>query len=296
MNAQSDPLARLEPVDVREVWPDETKDFTPWLADNLDELGKTLDIGLELERVEEKVGRFRADIICKDADDPAARRVLIENQLGPTDHTHFGQLLTYAAGLEAITIVWIAKKFQEEHRAAIDWLNEITGEGIFFFGLEIELWRIEDSSPAPKFNIVSKPNDWSKSIRVGDNAITPVKEMQRAYWSDFHDVLNKVGGPVSGSRKARPEPWMSYAVGKTDFYLEATFKTRIKQVQVKLRMPKEFLDLLTQEKPAIEEELGDGKEVDPEKRSDWPQQHKWLADRLNKMHEVFSPRVKDLDD
>ena len=309
------PLVRLEPVGLREVWPDEARNFTPWLADNLDVLEKTLDIGLELERVEEMVGQFKADIICKNTDDPAARRVLIENQLEPTDHNHLGQLITYAAGLEAVTIVWIAEKFREEHRAAIDWLNETTGEGIFFFGLEIELWRIGGSPPAPKFNIVSKPNDWSKSIRERDNVITPVKEMRVAYWSDFHEVLNKVGGPVSGFRKAQPEPWMTYAVGKANFYLEAAFKTRIKQVQVKLRMPSEFLDLLTQEKAAIEEELGDGfsplvskkfakgawiapphlENVDPEKKSDWPQQHKWLAERLNKMHEVYAPRIKDLD-
>ena len=176
----STPLVRLEPVDLRGVWSDEAKNFTPWLADNLDVLETTLEIGLELEGVEETVGRFKADIICKDTDDPAARRVLIENQLEQTDHNHLGQLLTYAAGLEAVTIIWIAKKFQEEHRAAIDWLNEITGKGIFFFGLEIELWRIEDSPPAPKFNIVSKPNDWSKSIRERDNAITPVKEMRNS--------------------------------------------------------------------------------------------------------------------
>src|SRR6185312_8829511 len=107
-------------------------------------------------------GPLRADILCKDVGTDAW--VLIENQLERTNHGHLGQLLTYAAGLDAVTIVWIAERFTEEHRAALDWLNERTDEKITFFGLEVELWQIGNSPVAPKFNIVSKPNDWAKSI------------------------------------------------------------------------------------------------------------------------------------
>ena len=135
----------------------------PWLArkENLDILGQTLVIDLELEAQERPVGPFRADILCKDIG--SDRWVLIENQLERTDHNHLGQLLTYASGLEAVTIVWIAAHFTEEHRSTLDWLNRITDGSFRFFGLEVELWRIGDSPPAPKFNIVSKPNDWSQS-------------------------------------------------------------------------------------------------------------------------------------
>lgn len=155
-------LGCLEAVDPREVWPKEDGDFTPWLAkdDNIRLLGEAIGVDLEVVGAEQNVGQFRADILCRDTD--TGRRVLIESQLERTDHTHLGQLMTYAAGLDAVTVVWVARRFTEEHRAALYWLNKITGDEIGFFGIEIELWRIGNSDPAPKFNIVSKPNDWTK--------------------------------------------------------------------------------------------------------------------------------------
>lgn len=140
--------------------------MTPWLAqaENLELLGETLGLELEFEAQERNVGAFRADILCKDTADDSW--VLIENQLEKTNHSHLGQLITYAAGLDAVTIVWLARKYTEEHRAALDWLNGNTDRGINFFGLEIEVWRIGDSPPAPKFNVISKPNDWSRQAAI----------------------------------------------------------------------------------------------------------------------------------
>src|SRR5437762_8950858 len=151
MNPKS--LGRLEKIPLREVWTNESSDFTPWLArgENLKLLAETVGIELECEAQEKEVGPFRADILCKNT--ATDSWVLIENQLERTDHCHLGQLLTYAAGLEAVTIVWVAERFTEEHRATLDWLNERTDEKINFFGLEVELWRIGDSAIPPKFNI-----------------------------------------------------------------------------------------------------------------------------------------------
>lgn len=164
-------INRMTRVDTRIVWKNEAQHFTPWLADNLDLLGEVLHLELELEDQEKNVGVFRADILARDASSDSW--VLIENQLERTDHTHLGQLITYASGLQAVTIVWIAAHFTEEHRAALDWLNEITEESVNFFGLEIELWSINDNI-APKFNIVCKPNSWKKkviTITKGDGII-----------------------------------------------------------------------------------------------------------------------------
>ena len=126
-------LGRLERVELRRIWSSESSDFTPWLAreDNLRLLGETVGIELELEAQEKTVGPFRADILCKDT--ATDSWVLIENQLERTDHSHLGQLLTYAAGISAVTVVWVAERFTEEHRAALDWLNERTAERINFF-------------------------------------------------------------------------------------------------------------------------------------------------------------------
>ena len=182
-------LGRLEPVDLRSVWGHEEHDFTPWLAgeENLALLGDTIGLDLELDEREKAVGPFRADIVCKDT--ASNSWVLVENQIERTDHNHLGQLLTYAAGLDAVTIVWIADRFTDEHRAALDWLNEITGEEINFFGLEVELWRIGESAIAPKFNVVSKPNEWIKTVTASRQTksadLTPTKQLQFEYWTRF---------------------------------------------------------------------------------------------------------------
>jgi len=162
MSAQE--LGRIETVQVREIWKDEARDFTPWLAQagNLALLGDAVGMDLELEGVEKAVGPFSADILCRNARDD--RWVLIENQLECTDHTHLGQIITYAAGLDAPTTIWASTGFREEHRAALDWLNQATDETTHFFGVEVSLVRIAGSVPAPIFDVVAKPNDWSKTV------------------------------------------------------------------------------------------------------------------------------------
>lgn len=149
-------LGELEDVDLRDVWPDESKDFTPWMASNLSLLNKTLGLALEFEAVEKSVGRFRADIVCLNTRDGS--RLVIENQLEAADQEHLGQILIYAAGLDEVTtIVWIAASFKDEYLDVLDWLNRITNERFQFFGLQIELWRIGNSEPAPRLSIVAKP-------------------------------------------------------------------------------------------------------------------------------------------
>lgn len=157
-------LGRIAKVDVKDVWSHEAQDFTPWLAANLDMLGEELELELELDDVEIPVGGFSLDILARDANNNHAV-VAIENQIARTDHTHLGQLLTYAAGTEARTVIWVATDFRDEHRAALDWLNQHTDEDTNFFGVEISAIRIGDSSPAPLFRLASAPNSWSKQVK-----------------------------------------------------------------------------------------------------------------------------------
>ena len=133
-------------------------------------------------------------------------------------------ITAYASGLEAATIIWIAARFNDEHRSTLDWLNKITEERFRFFGLEVELWRIGQSPATPKFNVISKPNDWSRSVAQGKRALDledlpAIKAMQLEYWTAFNDVLGEVRGRVPGNRKAQAQPWMSYAIGRTGFRL-----------------------------------------------------------------------------
>lgn len=157
-------LGMLEEIkDLRTVWPHEAHDFTPWLAKHIDVLGQTIGIDIYIEETESSVGDFNVDIFATDADN--GNKIIIENQLEETDHDHLGKLITYASGKSADLVVWIVRKAREEHRAAIEWLNNHTDEGIRFILCEVKLYRIGDSEPAPKFDIIEQPNNWAREMR-----------------------------------------------------------------------------------------------------------------------------------
>jgi hypothetical protein len=194
-------LGRLVSVPLRDVWEHEANDFTPWLAEveNLSLLAETLHLGdLRVQGTEVPVGNFFIDILARDVD---GRVVVIENQFGFTDHTHLGQIMTYLAGQEGrATVIWIAEAFREEHRAAIDWLNASTIQDFDFFAVEVEALRIGVSQPAPRFNVVAKPNDWSRGIGRATRAASagPPDEQQKAYiayWSRFGTFLANKHAP-----------------------------------------------------------------------------------------------------
>lgn len=222
MNTISDTLGTLQSVSLRTIWSDEAQNFTPWLAraENLKRLGDVLGLDLTTEDEEVAVGPFSADILCKDTTDGSW--VVIENQIEKTDHRHLGQVLTYAAGLNAKTMIWVASKFTDEHRAALDWLNDNTGENISFFGLEIELWKIGDSSPAPKFNVVSKPNDWSKAVRTqaaatAEGTITPHKQLQFEFWTAFKEFVER--NSTLRTQKPAHQHWLNLSIGRAGFHM-----------------------------------------------------------------------------
>lgn len=321
--AEKDPgLGRLTKVDLREVWATEASGFTPWLAreENIALLGDTIGLTLEVEAQEKNVGPFRADILCRDSTEEEDHWVLIENQLTRTDHSHLGQLLTYAAGLHAATIVWLAERFTDEHRAALDWLNEITGENFNFFGLEVELWKIGNSPVAPKFNIVCQPNDWSRTIstvaRAGRGELSERRQWQFEYWTALRRLMEERGGLVKPT-KPFPQHWQNFAIGRAYFHLTAIANARDRRISVYLVLKgdqaKEHFRLLERRREEIEREadtelewceLPERKEsqirlswsgCDPSDRSSWPEQHAWLFDNLQRFHRVFSPRVRELD-
>jgi hypothetical protein len=312
-------LGRLKPVDLRSVWGHEERDFTPWLAEeeNLALLGDTIGLDLELDEREKAVGPFRADIVCKDT--ATNSWVLVENQIERTDHNHLGQLLTYAAGLDAVTIVWIADRFTDEHRAALDWLNEITGEEINFFGLEVELWRIGNSPIAPKFNVVSKPNEWIKTVTASreKGGLTETQQLQLAFWTQFRTLLQETNSPLK-PRKPRPQHWYDFSIGRSGVHLSVFANTRDKRIGVQLYMhdenAKTFYALLEQRKVEIDAEF-DGelgwyqlphKKAshltirnrnlgDPSNQDNWPRQQQWLKEITERFYTYFGPIVRELD-
>jgi hypothetical protein len=313
-------LGKLEKVDLRQIWETEAGDFTPWLAqeENIKLLGDTVGLELEVEAQEKAVGPFRADILCKDTG--TNNWVLIENQLERTDHTHLGQLLTYAAGLNAVTIVWISLRFTEEHRATIDWLNEITDDKFNFFALEIELWRIGESPVAPKFNVISQPNDWGRTVkaatvRIESENLSEIKKLQLEYWTAFREYVI-ANSTVLKSQKPLPQHWTNMAIGRSNFHICASVDTWEKRISATLVMhgqdAKSYYYLLEKNKEQIEQELDLKPEwrelpnninsyitirnqLDPTDRSSWQEQHKWLMEQLETFHRVLGPRIKQLN-
>ena len=230
-------LGTIKKMDLRDVWSSEASDFTPWLAkeDNISLLGDAIGLELEVESQEKNVGPFRADILARDL--TSNHYVLIENQLEQTNHNHLGQIMTYAAGLDAFSIIWIAKSFTEEHRAALDWLNRITEENINFFGIEIEVIQIGDSLPAPQFKVVAKPNDWSKSVRSSANTgeVTDTKLKQQQYWTQFKEYVENNGSPFKVQKPA-PQHWTIIALGRSNFQLSLTVNSQSHVICVNLEI------------------------------------------------------------
>lgn len=178
-------LGTLQRVDPASLWHHEALDFTPWLLANQEGLADALGIELELKAAEHPVGAFSLDLVGRDASNDTI--LIVENQLAGTDHSHLGQVLTYAAGTGASTIVWIATAFRDEHRQALAWLNEQTGPDTHFFGIEIEAFRIGDSRPAPHFKLVAQPNEWQKIAR----GVAQGEKVsgRRAFYVDFWEKL-----------------------------------------------------------------------------------------------------------
>ena len=183
-------LGKIEMEELRVCWPHEEYDFTPWLAENIDELAKVIGVdSIEIIGTEIPVGKYSADIVGKIDNGHETINIVIENQLEKSDHDHLGKIITYASGLNSKFIVWICKEVEDEHRAAIDWLNENINDGIFFFLIKIELWKIDNSKPALRFNLICSPIEWEKSIRKIIAQPSGIRLDQLKFWTEFQKFL-----------------------------------------------------------------------------------------------------------
>lgn len=317
-------LGKLERIaDIRSIWPDEARNFTPWLErpENLSQLAEAIGYGaggLEHLSTEQWVGDFRTDILARDALGAGEGLVLIENQFGRTNHDHLGKIITYAAGFdEARTIVWIAETFRDEHRAAVDWLNRNTRREIGIFAIEIELWRIGGSAPAPRFNIVAQPNDFLRAEPVIEVAgKTELKQLYARYWDALGATIRARKSPVKPQR-GLPQQWTNFSIGRTGFTLVAScteqsgairvaFETlhdgaktafalleaRRAEIDAAYEGPLSWDAMPGRKQTRISETLTG---VNLRDEADWPRQHGWMADRLDRLYAAFRGPVLGLD-
>jgi len=312
-------LGKLEKVRITKVWPKEDQDFTPWLANeaNIALLGEELNMDLEVQGTEVWVGKYKADIVCKETGSDG--NVIIENQFGKTDPKHLGQIMTYASGLKASTVIWIAEKFEAEHRSALDWLNSVTDDTVEFFGIEIELFRIGNSIPAPMFNIISSPNEWNKSVKRKAEAasLTPTKALQLEYWQTLKETLEGMQGIKFKPQKPLPQHWTNISIGKYGYKICALANSRDYWIGVqlvvyttdaltdfkRLRDKYEADSLINLSNNLEWAEKDGGKEhhvnlifhnFNPLEKGLWREQHQILIDWVKKFHSYFGDKIREL--
>ena len=307
-------LGKLEKVDARSVWQHEARDFTPWLRKNIDVLAEVVGLELDLVETESPAGDYAVDLYAKDLN--TGRWVIIENQLEQTDHSHLGQLMAYAAGKEAGVIIWISPKFRDEHRQALDWLNEITDETVSFFGIELELLQVDDSLPAPHFKLVAQPNEWRKISKQ-----PTITLRQGAYGAFFTELLDRVKAKhpnLTRAKRAYPQNWSSYPVGRSGFSVNPVFGQG-DQFRIELYIDtgdqtenKAAFDALQKDQETIEAQIGQPlvwQRLDDKRASrifcdtdgsidDDPthleELQDWAVDLVAAFHKVFKPRVQKL--
>ncbi|MEO9249663.1 MAG: DUF4268 domain-containing protein [Gemmatimonadaceae bacterium] len=207
-------IGKLENLSLRELWRHEEHDFTPWLAENISELSDLLGVPIIVDQTEHRVGNYELDILghVEETDEV----VIIENQLGTTDHGHLGQLLAYAAGLEAAIIVWVAAEVRDEHRSAIEWLNNHTDDRTSFFLVRPEVIRIDDSKPAVRFQLESSPSEFARHLQgIAASSNRASHEFRLTFWGGLLEYLKARGNPWANGRSTSKDAWIAFGVGRS---------------------------------------------------------------------------------
>lgn len=304
-------IGKLVKVDLREIWKNEEYDFSSWLAkeENLVQLSDEIGIPIRLLEKEAGVGKFSLDILAEE--EGTGRKIVIENQLEKTNHDHLGKIITYAAGHDASIVVWIFRDITEEHRSAIDWLNENTGEDRLFFAIRIEAWRINNSDPAPKFHIICKPNEWAKVVKHSSESRglgeTELKRLD--FWTKLKSYAQEKKVPLFRQTPG-PQHWYNISIGSSEGHIALTVKISENQVacEIYINDNKSLFNSLKDQRSAIEGQLGAELEWIEAKKACRVVQRKenadidnetgvtalfdWLIERATAFEKVFGPLVK----
>ena len=251
-------IGKLEEVDIRNLWKHEQYDFSEWLSkpENLELLNETIGLTLTDINKEVFVGSYRCDLVAKD--ETTGIKVIVENQLEATNHDHLGKIITYASGLDAEVVVWIVKEAKEEHKSAIEWLNNKTTKDISFFLLEIHAYRIGESLPALKFEIIEKPNDFSKNMNMVDDVGLNRSQAERlTFWNEFNQAIVNNGKPFN-VRKASTGHGYDIALGTSEVYVSITLVNKENRIGLEIHISnnKNLFDQLFISSVEIEEKLG----------------------------------------
>lgn len=305
-------IGKLTEVDVRDLWKHEQYDFSNWLAkeENIKLLDDEICLTLMDINKEVYIGSYRCDLVAKD--ETTGQIVIIENQLEATNHDHLGKIITYAAGLDAKTIIWIVKEAREEHKAAIEWLNNNSSEEIGFFLIELHAYKINDSLPAPMFKVVEKPNNFTKTSKqnYSDKELNRSQNERLMFWEEFNTVIVSKGKPFS-VRKPTTDHWYDVAIGTSEAHLAINLVNKENKIVLELYIldNKNLFDHIYEDKEKIENTLQmsfswerlDGKKasrikhdvlgLDFSDHSNYPQLMDECIEKILKMRDVFKKYV-----
>lgn len=299
-------LERLD--DLRFVWKHEAQNFTPWLAeeDNINMLGDAIGIEISEVEVESSVGNFSADIVAKETN--TGRLIVIENQLEDTNHDHLGKIITYAGGINASIIIWLVKNAREEHKKAIEWLNNNMDDSIDIFLIQIELWKINDSVPAPRFNVLEQPNTWAKEVKKISHEMSDTMALKLNYWTEFSDYVFQTAEFARRFNKRKPstDHWYSVGSGNSEYHFAFLLNTvrDVVTVECYIRDNKDLFDQFYLQKEKIESVIEQEldwrrlpdkkasrilleKKVDLKNKNDWERQFDWMREIGIKFYDAF---------
>ena len=316
-------IGELTPVRISEVWSDEPRGFTPWLAENATLLGDALGMNLRHEETEAGVGRYSADLVF--VEEETEDRVVVENLFHATDHDHLGKLITYVAGLEAAYGVLLAPKFMDEHRSALNYLNSISKDEYGFFGVVLEAWRIGDSIPAPRLRVDIKPDNWSRSVKDQQSArMSKSKLAYQRFWgeflSEFHDAYSgwsKAHVPNESNwtkfRSSRPN-LLEYRAGfygtpdgpglRVETYIDNRDALTNKATFDQLLARKD--DIESKTGPELKWDRLDGRRgakvskyfsgtIGVHDEEHWPEAREWLIRELGNFRQAFDPVLHEIE-
>jgi len=251
-------VGRIERITLREVWKNETN-FTSWLFDNIEVLSEELDISLTAVKKEKNIGSFSGDIV---AENEFGQRVLIENQLEKTNHDHLGKILTYVSNLDAKLAIWVSSEPRPEHERAIDWLNE-TGSDTNFYLVKIEIYKIGDSEPAPKFTVITGPSEKTEVVGEEKKELAERHKKRLEFWRTLLEK-SKLKTSLHSNISPNIYSWIGTGAGKSGIGYNYAITYKYSSIELYIDRGKEseeenkrIFDDLYAHKKEIEEVFGD---------------------------------------
>jgi hypothetical protein len=305
-------LGKLKLIDLRSVWKNEEYDFSKWMSEqeNFQLLCDELGFQLIVKETEASVGRYSVDLLA--TEDGTDNVAIIENQLEATDHDHLGKLLTYAAGLNASYIIWVASEIRDEHLNAIEWINENTNDNKNFFLVKIEMWQIDNSNPSPKFTVVAKPNDFAKNMKISNSGeITDTKAKQLDFWISLKEYIDNQKNDLK-IQKPSPQHWINYSIGTSNAHCSFIINSQTNSLFCELYIDenKELYSWLFERKEEIENKIGKqldwrelpnkkasrillGRDGDLNNKEEFEEYFKWFVEYGLRFKKVFGEYIKN---